>query len=66
MLIAALIVLSAMLLGAVGIIAAFFWAANNKQFENIEDGSTVIFDADEPIGERTDRFPTKNKTPKKD
>lgn len=45
--------------GATAIVAAFFWAAKNRQFEDVENGSLVIFDSAEPIGEPTDSFPGK-------
>ncbi|YCM47098.1 cbb3-type cytochrome oxidase assembly protein (plasmid) [Verrucomicrobiaceae bacterium 227] len=57
MLQAAVAVLFVMLVGAAGVVAAFFWAAREGQFEDIEEGSGVIFDPAEPIGEATDRFP---------
>lgn len=57
MLIAAIAVLFVMGLGAAGALYAFFWAAKNQQFENIEEGSLTIFDADEPVGQATDFFP---------
>jgi len=57
MLYAAIIVLIVMGFGAVGAVAAFFWAAKNQQFEDVEEGSHTIFGPDEPIGEATDSFP---------
>lgn len=57
MLYAAIIVLIVMGLGAAGAVAAFFWAAKNQQFEDVEEGSLTIFDPDEPVGEATDSFP---------
>lgn len=53
------------ILGVMGIIAstallAFWWAAKNGQFENVEEGSLSIFDADEPVGKATDSFPGHN------
>lgn len=38
-------------------IGAFGWAAKTGQFSGVEEGSRSIFDADEPIGRQTDRFP---------
>lgn len=38
-------------------VLAMAWAFRNGQFENFSRGSRSIFDADEPIGEMTDRFP---------
>ncbi len=43
-----------MLLGSVGTLFAFSWAANNKQFENLDDAAETIFDDAEPIGTPTD------------
>jgi cbb3-type cytochrome oxidase maturation protein len=57
MFLAAIIILIVMGIGATSAIGAFFWAAKSKQFENVEEGSHVIFDADEPIGMPTDSFP---------
>ncbi len=37
-------------------VAAFYWAARTGQFRNLEEGSKVIFDADEPVGTATDAF----------
>ena len=37
-------------------IAAFYWAARNGQFRNLEAGALMIFDADEPVGVATDAF----------
>lgn len=33
---------------------AFSWAASNRQFENMDEASRVIFDADECVGRPTD------------
>ncbi len=41
-------------------IAAFYWAARNGQFRNLEAGARVIFDADEPVGVATDAFTDSN------
>jgi cbb3-type cytochrome oxidase maturation protein len=60
MLQAAIVILLVMGAGATAIIGAFFWAAKNNQFEDVESGSLVIFDADEPAGESTDSFPGAN------
>ena len=38
-------------------LAAFFWAAGNGQFENLDRAPEVIFDEAEPMGERGDCFP---------
>ncbi len=39
---------------------ALYWAVKNGQFENLDKGSRVIFDEEEPEGEHTDYFPGKN------
>lgn len=54
MLVAVIIILVVMLLGSLGSLFAFSWAAKNHQFENLEQAAESIFDADEPIGEPTD------------
>lgn len=41
-------------------LAAFYWAAKEGQFRNLEDGSKSIFDGDEPLGTATDAFADKN------
>jgi hypothetical protein len=33
------------------------WAIKRGEFTNLRDGSRMIFDDGEPIGEITDRFP---------
>jgi nitrogen fixation-related uncharacterized protein len=38
-------------------IGALVWAIQAGQFHSIGDGAESIFDADEPIGSVTDRFP---------
>jgi cbb3-type cytochrome oxidase maturation protein len=43
---------------------ALYWAAKNRQFDEFEKGSRVIFDEDEPEGVLLDHFPKKRK-PKK-
>jgi len=37
-------------------LVAFYWAAKNGQFRDLQKGSEVIFDEDEPIGKPTDFF----------
>lgn len=37
-------------------LVAFYWAARTGQFRNLEAGSKVIFDEDEPVGTPTDAF----------
>lgn len=37
-------------------VAAFYWAARNGQFRNLEEGSRSIFGEDEPVGSATDTF----------
>lgn len=39
---------------------AFTWAIRTGQFEDFQRGATSIFDADEPLGQMTDRFPDAN------
>lgn len=53
---AVLLVLGLGLLGG-SALAAFFWAARDGQFENLDTAPEVIFDAAEPIGEPGDCFP---------
>lgn len=38
-------------------VLAFWWAAEDGQFQNTKEAATTIFDADEPIGRSTDHFP---------
>ena len=38
-------------------VLALYWAARNRQLENLQKGAESIFDEDEPIGEMTDSFP---------
>ena len=57
MLQAAIAILVVMGAGATAAVAAFWWAAKNRQFEDVEEGSLTIFDAAEPVGESTDSFP---------
>jgi cbb3-type cytochrome oxidase maturation protein len=38
-------------------ILAFLWAAGSGQFRNQQAAARSIFDADEPVGRMTDRFP---------
>jgi cbb3-type cytochrome oxidase maturation protein len=40
---------------------AFAWAAASGQFSNFEKNARSIFDASEPVGEATDRFPDHEK-----
>lgn len=40
-------------------LAAFYWAAKEGQFRNLEEGSRSIFDEDEPVGAATDSFADK-------
>lgn len=51
---AAIVVLIVMLALGFVTLMAFSWAASDRQFENFEDASRVIFDADEREGEPTD------------
>ncbi|WP_411826061.1 cbb3-type cytochrome oxidase assembly protein CcoS [Luteolibacter sp. AS25] len=54
MLAAVIIILIVMLMGSLGSLFAFSWAANNHQFEDLGNAAEMIFDADEPIGRPTD------------
>lgn len=54
MLVAATTILIVMLTLGFITIVAFSWAASNHQFDNSEEASHVIFDADECIGRPTD------------
>ena len=56
MLLASVIILVVMLSMAGLTLAAFSWAAEDKQFENLKEGSQCIFDLDEPIGQPTDPY----------
>ena len=38
-------------------LAAFYYAARHGQLQNLENGSKIIFDDQEPIGQATDAFP---------
>ena len=38
-------------------LVAFFWAARTGQFRNLHEAASEIFDAAEPAGMATDRFP---------
>jgi cbb3-type cytochrome oxidase maturation protein len=51
---ASLIILTVMVTISLITVAAFSWAASNRQFDDLEDASQVIFDGDEPIGKPTD------------
>lgn len=46
-------------------IYALYWAAKNGQFRNFEKGAKVIFNEEEPEGERTDFFPGESKKHRK-
>jgi len=48
----------------VSAVAAFLWAIRTRQFEKLEKGATVIFDAEEPEGSQTDFFPASKSAPK--
>lgn len=54
MFVAVTVILIVMLLGSLGALFAFSWAATHQQFENLEAAAESIFDADEPIGKPTD------------
>ena len=36
---------------------ALAWAVRSGQFDQLDDGSEVLFDEEEPIGRMTDTFP---------
>ncbi len=38
---------------------ALWWSSKNGQLRDFERGAVSIFDAEEPVGEMTDRFPAK-------
>ncbi|MCX7665472.1 MAG: hypothetical protein N2112_07995 [Gemmataceae bacterium] len=59
------IFISVILLGSVALfglaaVLVFSWAFRTGQLSNFEQAAQSIFDADEPIGQPTDRFPTAN------
>lgn len=54
MFVATLVILVVMLTLGFITTMAFSWAASNRQFENMEEASRVIFDADECVGRPTD------------
>jgi len=56
---ATILVFLVMSIGITVALGAFWWAAKDKQFENIEEGASCIFDESEPVGEPTDSFPGK-------
>ncbi len=43
-------------------IGALVWAIQMGQFRSIEAGAESIFDADEPVGSVTDRFPASSRS----
>lgn len=49
MVIASVIILIVMLSMSGITLAAFSWAAESKQFENLNESSKCIFDTDEPV-----------------
>lgn len=51
------LLLASMILLGGSAVYALYWAAQDGQFTNMEDGSKVIFDPGEPEGEITDAFP---------
>lgn len=46
------------------VVFALYWAAKNRQFDQFEKASRVIFDEDEPEGVQLDHFPDKRKRKK--
>lgn len=56
-----LVIIMVVMLSMSGItLAAFAWAAESKQFEDLKKSSECIFDADEPIGVATDSEISRN------
>jgi cbb3-type cytochrome oxidase subunit 3 len=53
------IVLGTLALFGLLTVAAIAWSYRAGHFENFERTAASIFDADEPIGQVTDRFPTR-------
>jgi cbb3-type cytochrome oxidase maturation protein len=53
----------ASVLGLTGV-GALFWALRSGQMDNFPAGARSIFDAEEPIGQITDRFPFETDTSK--
>lgn len=39
------------------VVYGLYWAVRRGQFADLQKGATSIFDAEEPIGFRTDSFP---------
>ncbi len=60
MIVAAILILGGLIFLSGSALLAFYWAAKDGQFSNLEQASEVIFDEDEPVGQPTDRFPAKN------
>ncbi|MFZ4776613.1 MAG: cbb3-type cytochrome oxidase assembly protein CcoS [Terrimicrobiaceae bacterium] len=38
---------------------AFYWAVKDGQLSNLTEAPLTIFDDEEPVGEPTDRFPSR-------
>jgi len=56
-----MLLLALVVLVLVGILASgllMFWWAASSGFQDVEQGSTVILDDGEPVGQPTDAFPT--------
>jgi len=51
------LLLASMILLGGSAVYALYWAAEDGQFANMDEGSKVIFDEREPEGEITDAFP---------
>jgi nitrogen fixation-related uncharacterized protein len=51
------LLLASMILLGGSAVYALYWAAEDGQFSKMEDGSKIIFDAEEPEGNITDAFP---------
>lgn len=61
MIVPAILILGGMIFLTGSALMAFAWAARTGQFRDLEKAAEVIFDADEPVGMPTDRFPEKFK-----
>ena len=48
----------------VGFVLCLRWAVRTGQFKNLDEGSRVIFDEDEPEGTELDQFPGKTQESK--
>ena len=55
----AIILVSSFLFLTGSALLALRWALRNGQFEHAERAALLIFNEEEPVGELTDRFPTR-------